>query len=157
MANFILGRDARLYWNTTLLATPTPSANIATVLSGATVGNNIIDLSLEVESEFVDSTTRAEAAQGFASEIAVLRGGRITFEARWIPGDTFTDELIDVWDGTNDEIAIIALAQDSGTSGAQGLAANFTVGISKTENLRDIQKMSVTLAVSSAPQWYTVP
>ena len=153
MANFLLGRDAHAYWSTTLLT----GSNTSTVLGDATVADNIIDLSLDIESEFVDSTTRSEAAQGFSSEIAVLRGGRIMFDARWKPGDTFTDELIDVWEGTNEEMAFFALDQDKATANPatiQGLAANVTVSISKQESLRDIQKMSVTLAISSHPVWH---
>ena len=151
--SYLLGSAASAYWDTTLLT----GANTATVLTSATLAGNIIDLSLEVDSEFVDSTTRSEAASGFASEIAVLKGGRITFDMRWLPGDTFFDALKDVWLGTTSEIAIIALDQAKATSGAQGLAANMTVSFSKTEPLRDIQKVSVTLAISSQPEWYEVP
>ena len=152
MPNFLLGRDARAYFSTTIL----DGTNEAATLTAATAANNIIDLSLDIGSEFVDSTTRAEASQGFASQIAVLRNGQITFEARWLPGDTFFDALIDVWDGTTAEIAFFALDQDKATVGSQGLVGNFTVGMAKTEPLRDVQKVNVTMSISSFPQWWTV-
>jgi hypothetical protein len=152
-ATFILGRNAKLYYSTTLL----DGTNQVAVLTGAIEGSNVIDLQMDVESEFVDVTTRAEASQGFASQVAVLKNGQITFEARWKPGDGFFDALIDVWEGTTAEIAIIALDQDKGTTGAQGLMANMTVGFSINQNLRDIQKVNITLGISSEPEWYVVP
>ena len=57
----------------------------------------------------------------------------------------------------NEEMSFFALDQDKATANPayiQGLAANVTVSISKQESLRDIQKMSVTLALSSHPEWY---
>lgn len=151
MASYLLGSDAKAYWSTTDL----DGANTATVLASATEAGNIMDLSLEVESEFVDATTRSEAASGFSSEIAVLKGGRITFDARWLPGDTFFDALKDAW-LNNDTIVMIALDQTKATIGAQGLAANFSVSFNKQEPLRDVQKVSVTLAIASHPEWYEV-
>ena len=124
---------------------------------------NIMDLSLEIDSEFVDVTTRGEASAGFRSEVPTLKNGRITFEARWKPGDAFTDALIDAWKGesgaSNDNFEITVFAFDQPTtinSGSQfqGLVSNFAVSLSKTENLDDIQKMNVTLTVSSYPSWY---
>lgn len=151
MPNYLLGKDAKAYWSTTLLT----GANTASVLSAATEAGNIMDLTLEVDSEFVDATTRSEAASGFRSEIAVLNGGRITFDARWLPGDTFFDAMKDAWVAKS-EICMIALDQTKATSGAQGLAANFSVSFSKQEPLNDVQKVSVTLAISSFPEWYEV-
>lgn len=152
MPDFLLGRDAKAYFSTTLLT----GANTAAVLAASTLASNIKDLSLELDSEYVDTTTRAEAAQGFKSEIAVLKNGRITFEARWKPGDAFFDALIDVWTGATSSVAFAAFDQLKATSGAQGLVANFSVGISKTENLADIQRMNVTLTIASWPEWYVV-
>jgi hypothetical protein len=164
--NFIIGASAVAYTNTTPLlfdGAPSYQADIdAWLADGSTiVMGNIIDLSLEVESEFVDSTTRSEAAQGFASEVAVLKGGRLTFEARWKPGDAGFDVLKDAWLNST-EMPLVALDRgkefnDPADGKSQGLAANWTVGFSKTENLRDIQKVSVTLAISSFPTWYVVP
>lgn len=151
MPNYLLGSDAKAYWSATSL----DGANTGTVLASATEAGNIMDLTLEVESEFVDATTRSEAAAGFASEIAVLKGGRITFDARWLPGDSMFEQLKDAW-LNNTEFTMIALDQTKATSGAQGLAANFSVSFNKQEPLRDVQKISVTLAISSFPEWYEV-
>lgn len=153
MPDYLLGRDAKAYFSTTALT----GSNTATVLGSATLAGNIMDLTLEVDSEYVDSTTRSEAAAGFKSEIAVLKNGRITFDARWKPGDAFFEALKDVWLGTTSSITFFALDQAKATTGAQGLVGNFTVGFSKTEPLRDVQKISVTLSIASFPEWYEVP
>lgn len=151
MPSYLLGKDAVAYWSSTEL----DGSNTTSVLGSADPAGNIMDLSLEVESEFVDATTRAEAAAGFKSEIAVIKGGRITFDARWQPGDNFFDALKTAWlDSTT--ITMIALDQDKTVDGAQGLAANFSVSFSKEEPLRDVQKVSVTLAIASYPEWYEV-
>lgn len=154
MPNYLLGSSAKAYWSATAL----DGANTAAVLAAAFEAGNIMDLTLEVESEFVDATTRSEASSGFSSEIAVLKGGRITFDARWLPGDDMFERLKDVWLNVagDEEFTLIALDQDRGTSGAQGLAANFSVSFNKQEPLRDVQKISVTLAISSFPEWYEV-
>lgn len=151
MPNYLLGKDAKAYWSTTLLN----GSNTSSVLTGATEAGNIMDLTLEVDAEFVDATTRSEAASGFRSNIAVLNNGNITFDARWLPGDSFFDALKDAWVAKG-EIAFIALDQAKATSGAQGLASNFSVSFNKQEPLGDVQKVSITLGISSHPEWYTV-
>ena len=153
MPSYLLGSAASAYYSTTLLN----GSNTATVLSSATIVSNIMDLSLDVDSEFVDVTTRGEAAAGFASQVAVLKNGQVTFDMRWQPGDAFFEAVKDVWLGTTSEIAMFLLDQPKATTGAQGLVSNFTVSFGKTEALRDIQKVSVTLGISSQPEWYEVP
>jgi hypothetical protein len=149
MPDYLLGNAAKAYFSTTALT----GSNTSTVITGATLAENIMDLTLEVESEFVDATTRAEAGNGWRSEIPVLKNGRITFDARWKPGDTFFEELKDAW-LTNTTITFAALDQARSVTGAQGLVANFSVSFSKTEPLMDIQKVSVTLSVASYPEWW---
>jgi hypothetical protein len=116
MANYLLGRDAVAYYSSTALT----GSNTASVLNGATEVDNIMDLSLELGAEFVDATTRGEASQGFASEVAVLNNGRLTFDARWLPGDTVFDSLVSAWTGGT-EFTMFAMDQDKATSGSQGL------------------------------------
>jgi hypothetical protein len=155
MPDYLLGNAAKAYFSTTALTSTNTATNtaLAAVITAATLAENIMDLTLEVESEFVDATTRAEAGNGWRSEIPVLKNGRITFDARWKPGDTFFEELKDAW-LTNTTITFAALDQARTVTGAQGLVANFSVSFSKTEPLMDIQKVSVTLSVASYPVWY---
>lgn len=155
MPDYLLGNAAKAYFSTTALTSTNTATNtaLAAVITAATLAENIMDLTLEVESEFVDATTRAEAGNGWRSEIPVLKNGRITFDARWKPGDTFFEELKDAW-LNNTTVTFAALDQDRSVTGAQGLIANFSVSFSKTEPLMDIQKVSVTLSVASFPKWY---
>lgn len=155
MADYLLGRQAVAYYDTVLFdADDDTGAEIKTWCQGADVMSNIMDLSLEVDSEFVDATTRGEAAQGFASQIAVLNNGRVTFEARWKIGDAVTDALMAAWQaGTEVAIAFCDQAYNTATTTVTCLNANWSVSVSKTENLRDIQKLSVTLTIASYPLW----
>lgn len=155
--DYLLGRQAVAYYAATLFDVDddTDAEIKAWCAAGAAVGN-IMDLSLEVDSEFVDATTRAEASQGFASEVAVLNNGRVTFEARWKIGDTFTDALMTAWQ-TNAPIALAFCdqAENTASTDVTCLSANWSVSVSKTENLRDVQKLNVTLSIASYPRWST--
>lgn len=151
MPNYLLGREAVAYYSSTALT----GANTASVLTSATEIDNIMDLSLNLDSDIVDATTRGEASQGFKSSVATNRNGEITFDVRWLPGDTVFDALITAWN-TGGEFTMIALDQAKATVGAQGLAANFSVSLTKTEALNDVQKASITLTIASHPEWYEV-
>lgn len=158
MANFLLGKDAVTYYSTTLFdGGTTPNQ---TIIDGALVANNIMDLSLDVESDFVEITTRQTAAQGFKAFTATLKNSTITFDALWNPDDgAWFTALKDVWDtGAPNEIGIVCFDQARGVaSGAQGIIGNFTVGFTKEEPLNDAQKVSVTLTASSYVQWHEEP
>lgn len=159
MAEYLLGRLAKAYYdadaNTLFDADDDTGAEIKSwITANGDVVGNIMDLSLEVDSEFVDVTTRAEAGQGFASEIPVLNNGRVTFEARWKIGDSFTDDLMSAWqNGTELAMAFCDQAFDTATTTVTCLNANWSVSVSKTENLRDVQRLNVTLTISSYPLW----
>jgi hypothetical protein len=155
MADYLLGRNAVAYYAATLFDVDDDTgAEIKTWCQSATAVGNIMDLSLEVGSDFIDATTRSEASQGFASEIAVLNNGRVTFDARWKIGDTVTDALMDAWlAGDPVAMAFCDQAYNTATTTVTCLNANWSVSVSKTENLRDIQKLSVTLTIASYPLW----
>lgn len=148
---FLLGKNAKAYYSTTAL-TAIPSDD--TELDAADEVGNIMDLSLDVESTFVDITTRADAAQGFLVQTAVLKNSTITFDIQWQTGDQFTVDLLAAWQN-NTVIAFFALDQAATVTGAQGLVGNFTVSMTKEEPLNDIQKASVTLTLASYPSWHT--
>jgi hypothetical protein len=159
-----LGRTAVAYFDAadfTKFSSSVAEAEVTTWLGTATAVTNIMDLSLDIGSETVDVTSRAEASQGFASIVPVLANGQVTFDAKWITGDAFTDELVACWrnigGASNDDFEIAMAFLDrayNATTVVQGLVANFGVSMSMTQNLKDIQKMSVTLSISSNPLWY---
>tara|TARA_B100000029_G_scaffold490245_1_gene549050 strand:+ start:283 stop:726 length:444 start_codon:yes stop_codon:yes gene_type:complete len=141
----LIGRDARAYYSATPLSSEPTGAPSDEAL-------NIMDLTLDIESELTDTTTRAEARNGWRAEVAVLRNGRVSFDIRWDSGDAFTAALIDAWN-TFTPIQMGFFDQNASTTGAQGLVANFSVSISKSEALTDVQKASVSLTVHSYPKW----
>lgn len=158
--SYILGRDAVAYYDAsdnTLFTSSVGDTEADTWLGTATAVSNIMDLQLELDSEFVDATTRGEASQGFSSEIAVIKNGRVTFDIRWQAGDTFTTALLSHWtNGTEFAMAFMDQAYATASTTVSGLVANWSVSLSKSESLKDIQKASVTLSIASWPFWYDV-
>lgn len=148
--NFILGMDAKLYYGDVLL-----SDSVAP--DGAIVWtelDNVQDVTTNLETGEADITTRAN--NGWRATAATLKDGSIEFEMVWKPGDSGFEALKDAW-ADNSEIALMVLDQGKTTSGAQGLASNFTVtNFTRTEPLEEAQKVSVTLKPSSQSQWYEV-
>lgn len=178
---FRLGRKAVAYYNATavpgttrygyLIGEKNPSdstldAKTKTWLSdtGTVAAGNMTSVTLNISSEYADGTTRETAEDGFASQIPVLRNGEVSFEARWRPDDpadlsSFTKLLMTAWE-TDTPIAMAFLDQPytipaSGSVVPQGLAANFLVSINKTEDLRDVQRLSVSLTISDSATWYS--
>ena len=181
--SFRLGRKAVAYYNDTetifasTLSGSGKSGRLETWLgfsSDVTFGStlkatNLTDVSLNLNSEYADGTTRETAEAGFASPIPVLRGGEVTFEARWKPGDpaatsslSFTEVLMNAWQ-TDGVIAMAFLDKNwplvDYTTGEEfictGLAANFNVSMSKSEPLRDLQRMSISLTIADEHAlWY---
>lgn len=147
----LIGRDAAAYFNATPLSSPPDS----TAVDAMTLADNLMDVTLDIESETADATTRAEARTGWRSEVAVLRNGRISFDMRWDTSTALGAALINAWSNFT-PIAMAFLDQDRDNAGAQGLVANFSVSISKSESLVDVQKATVTLTVHSYPDWLTL-
>lgn len=163
----LVGRDAHAYWSLSDPLDPnynpwpgTQAGAQAWIDNANTfVAENIMDLTDNVDSEMADNTTRKEAKVGWTSEIAVLRTGQVQFDIRWEPGDPFTDEVIARWDD-GEGISMVFLDQDgrttnTATNTAQGLGAVWSISLTKTETLRDIQKASLTLTVAGNPLWVT--
>ena len=160
----LVGRDATAYWNEDDSTNPfdnSSQTNAQAWLDLSAAGNatltaeNIMDLTDNIDSEMADSTTRAEAKLGWTAEIAVLKNGQVQFDFRWELGDAFTTRLINAWD-TGQGISMAFMDQPAKTTDqtdAQGLGGIFSVSISKTENLRDIQKATATLSIAKNPLW----
>ena len=172
--SFLLGRNAKAYYHTsgTLIgdvgSPTTPTEAVQLWLDDATaVAGNLTDVTLNIGSDYADATTRLSAESGFASSVPVLRNGEVTFEMRWLPDDasnasapfTFSFLLIEAW-RTDGRVAIAFLDQDRSNPGPgvtifpQGLAANWSVSMEKSEALRDIQRASITLTIADSAVWY---
>lgn len=130
--------------------TPTPSKHFQNVVW--TEIENIQDLSVDAESESVDTTTRSEAKKGWSSKVNTTKQGKITTTMRWKPGDAVFDKLRAAW-LFNKEISILDLDGPRTETGAQGLTGNFTVSFSKKKPVKGIMTVDVTLEVSAYPDW----
>ena len=178
---YLLGRKAKAYFNTDnklIGGVPgddpgneTPDELVKAWLDdeATIVAGNLTSVSLNMDSEYADGTTRETAESGFGSQIPVLRGGSVSFQARWQPNDpaavtnSFAKLLLASWQADL-PMGMIFLDQDknpeiiaNGGSDKeiQGLVANFNVSISKTEDLRDIQRLTVALTIADSGLWYT--
>ena len=107
----------------------------------------------------VDITTRDEARSGFATEVDATTTGEMTFEVRYKPTDDngnvqdwAFEALLKTW-LNRDEIAAMDLDKQSSVDGAQGLTGNWTVNFSNQKEVQGVVLASVTLKLSSFPNW----
>ena len=114
--------------------------------------DNIRDLTFSADAEAVDTTTRAEAAEGWDSQVFTTNRGQVSFTARWKPGDTAFDVLKNAW-LARDFVSLMFLDQALGVNGAQGLVANWSVSFSINQPIKDLQTVDVTLNVAEYPEW----
>lgn len=143
-----LGKDAVAYYNATPVSV-TPVAGDFTLPL-----DNITDLTLNLETGEADVTTRG--SDGWRQFLATLKDGSIEFTMLWDTADAAFTAIKTAWlDG--DEIAFAAMSAAIATSGAQGLASNFTVtNFTRNEPLEEAISVSVTLKPSSFTTWLTI-
>lgn len=150
MATFRFGKDAVLYHSTTAL--DGASNDAATVTWNEY--DNVRDVTGNFTGEKVDTTTRATAKLGWSSEDTVLNKGEISLN---IPvkavADTVFDAIRTAWLNKT-LVTLMSLNGPTGTAGNQGLAANFSVSMTKAEPVKGMQTWDVTLTVSSFPEWF---
>ena len=147
------GKDAILYYSATALASGN-GAGTATWVEY----DNVRDVTGNFSAETVDVTTRATAKLGWAASAAVLNTGEVSFNMpQPVIGtaDTTFDAIRDAWLNKT-EVALMALNGGQAVSGAQGLAANFSVSMTQNQPIKDVQSWDVTLTVSSFPEWHEV-
>ncbi len=147
------GKDAVLYYSSTAL-----SASVTASTASWEEYDNVRDVTGNFSAETVDVTTRATAKLGWAASAAVLNTGEISFnmpQTALGTADTAFDAIRDAWLNKT-EVALAALTGTEGTSGSQGLAANFSVSMSQNQPVKDVQSWDVTLTVSSFPEWYEI-
>ena len=155
------GRNAKLYYSTTLL-TANDTSTIETWLASATIAGDIYDESDNLEPEYADITTRAKAAGGFSARKPIIRDGEITFDFSWETQAVSANFVQDLIDAANNftRIAVVALdyAYDDANLAtgefAQGPAGNWYVSFTKTSPIRDAQRGSATLTASDLVTWF---
>ena len=143
MADFLLGKDAKLYYGA----------------EGAAIGalvelDNVGDVTVNLEAGEADVTTRANG--GWEGTAATLRKCTIDFEMVWKPADAaFTALKAAFLASTLVEIA--ALDQDKAVGGAQGPKGSFSVtGFSRNEALTEAIRVSVSVKLTTFDEWVSI-
>jgi hypothetical protein len=150
MPNYVLGKDAKLYFSSTALT----STSSAAALAGATEFDNVQDVNVNLTKDQVEINSRANS--GFKQKVGTLKDATISFKIVWKPGDTSFNAFRDAY--LNDaEIAVWGLdGVKTAASGSQGPAGNFNVvNFSRNEPIADVITADVELAPSSFTHWFT--
>jgi len=146
----LFGKDAVLYYSTALKT----SSDDADGLTW-TEQDNIADLTDNFTPTEVDITTRATAKLGWEASATVLKAGEIRWTMQALHGGTFVDAIMAAFLDSK-PIALMDLSGDSGTEGAFGLAANFSIAVTHAKPVKGVQTLDVTAKVYSYPEWVTV-
>ena len=148
--SFVLGMDHKLYYSDT----PVIAANEAAYDTISNLIGNVRDASTNLETGEADKTTRAN--DGWRSTAATLKDGTLEWEMVWDTSDAAFAAIQTAWE-TRAEIALAALDGLIATVGSQGLTGNFQItNFSRSEDLEDVAKVSVTAKASSFNSWWTV-
>jgi len=152
------GHGGKLYFGSTALTGRPPT--------GTHFNNNtwteykrVRDLTLAGGSVSVDTTTRDEAARGWATSIDVVSNAVLTFEVRWKPNDNFgtpndaqLDQLLSAWVNRK-MLALLHLDQSRTVQGAQGMVGNFSISVEQRAPVQGIFLLGVTATVAEFPDW----
>ena len=142
------GTDCKLYYDATPLAGDPSTGNWTEM-------DNVRDLNQNLETGEADATTRGN--NGWEATAATLKNGEISFQMFWDTADAAFTAIQEAWAQAK-EIAIAAMDGAIASSGSQGLAGNFSVtNFSRSEPLRELVTVDVTLKPSSYTTWYKVP
>ena len=155
MAEFQFGKDGVVYYSATLFTATSGSGSASTLLAGATEFDKVRDVTLAMQSDYVDPTTRALAKSGWKSEVPTTRSAQVDFVMNWIDNNTICEVIRDSM-LNNSEIAIAALTNDRASSGAQGLCGNFIASFTMNQPIGDVITCDVSLRLSSMPHWHEV-
>ena len=144
MADFILGKDAKIYQGTA-----------EAVLGDLTEMTNVRDVTLTLDAGEADITTRANS--GWRGTAPGLRECSAEFEMVWKPGDSGFDAIKAAYlDSGTVELAILDQARE--TSGAQGPKGSFSItSFSRSEPLEEAITVSVTAKLAVFDEWVVVP
>lgn len=145
MADFVLGLNAKLYFNSATYATPTW---VEITLAQDVTLNGTLDEA--------DVTTRGSA--GFKETVGTLLDAGIEFKMLWKPGDAAFEKIKDAWLGRS-AVEILCLDGDENVAGSEGLRASMMVtNFTRNEPLAEALTVDVTMKPTKAanpPEWFT--
>jgi hypothetical protein len=132
----IVGRDAKIYYSTAAL--PSPTWNLITLARGVTLNME------NVEAEIRDRSS------AYAKTLLGLKDVNIEFSMTYVPTDAAYIALLAAWENGTD-IAIAVMDEAIATVGAEGFqAACKVMNFSRNEGLEDSVSVDVTLRPSAA-------
>lgn len=156
--NWKFGYEGKLYFGSAILTARPPDAGSTFSNVTWTEIDNVTDVDGDFEANVIDTTTRAEAKFGWASEVRSIRKATLKFSMRWKPSDAGFTKLRDAW-LTNSEVAMLDLDGKFGAaadSGNQGVVGNFTVSFNKKAAVAGLQMVEVTISGSTYLNWVSV-
>jgi hypothetical protein len=165
LEQYPIGRKAAAYWSTAGTLVPgNQQADAATWLADADteIWADSFDVSYNTTAQYVDITTRKNAASGFTAQKPVLLSGEVTFEVIWNTNDgnaAAVQAMIDnTFAMTPMGLAFLDYPMDVAGSAAgdvmQGLVGNFFVSFNKMEPVQDVQKASFTAVNAGDLIWH---
>lgn len=150
MAEYLLGKDAKMYidsdFDSDSDSVPTTESTLSDEVS------NAINVTCNLEAAETDISTRANS--GWAGTAPTLKSCSLDFEMLWKPGDTVFEAMRVAFLAAK-TISLGAFDQAKTVSGAQGPVGTWAITkFSKSEPLKEAQKVSVTLKLSSFGAWW---
>ena len=120
--------------------------------------SNVRDLTLTLEKDEVDTTSRANA--GWKAFRYTLRNASIEFDMLWDPSDAHLQFFLQAFLNSGTVIECAVLDGPITTNGSQGLRASFEVGrVTRNEPMGDVMTVNILLRPTNAsnpPEWFTV-
>ena len=170
MANvkFPIGRNARAYYNDNdvlIVGTGTngvvTTGDITTWLSDVNTKVALVvrNLTLNLDTNRVDTSTREAMLGGYMSETPVSKQAEVTFDTGWDLGNPLLPELLKAWDGdTRMAFAFLNRDKDDVVTGdiVNGWAGNCWVAMTKDENSDDVQRGNWTITHADSGIYYEV-
>lgn len=121
--------------------------------------SNVRDLTLTLEKDEVDTTSRANA--GWKAFRYTLRNVSIEFDMLWDSSDTDLQFFLNAFLNSGTVIECAVLDGPITISGSQGLRASFEVGrFTRNEPMGDVMTVNILLRPTNAsnpPDWIVVP
>lgn len=143
----LFGKDAKTYYSATLKT----SSSDADGKTWIEVGN-IRDQNDNFSAEEVDITTRASAQLGWNQVAFTTKNGEITFGILLENDDAFVQALMAAF-LASEPIAMLSMTGDKDEAGTFGLAANWSISMQFTKEVKGVQQADVTAKVFQYPEW----
>ena len=156
-----LGRHAVLYYNTAdkrIGETGVETIQLWLDDPATVAAPEVRNMALDLSNIDADTNTRGNTAGGYASVTPVLKNAGHTFDTPFDTTSSFVEKLIQQWDGFT-TIGLVFLQRDKATATTGdklwGWGGNCNVGLTKDEEITDIQRVNFTANHRDNGAWYS--